>query len=143
MGDDSVGIHIVRMLKDSLPQLPGLEFKELSVGGLRMVEEMLGYENVLVVDSIIQKDSEVGRISEFDAGQLKNADQFSSTHVTGFPTALELYRRFDPSKIPKTITLFTIDIEPEFTFTETMSSSVKEAAAKLADLVRLRLSELT
>ena len=131
------------MLKENLPQFPGSEFKELSVGGLRMVEEMLGYENVLVVDSIIQKDSEVGRISVFDAAQLKNADQFSSTHVTGFPTALELYRRFDSSQIPKTITLFTIDIKPEFIFTETMSSPVKEAAAKLADLVRLRLSELT
>jgi len=142
MGDDGVGIHIVRMLKESLPQFPGLEFKELSVGGLRMVEEMLGYENVIVVDSIVQKDSEVGRISELDAAQPRDPSQFSSTHVTGFPTALELYRAFDPSKIPKKIKIFTIGIEPDFTFTECMSAPVKEAARKLSDLVRQRLIEL-
>ena len=142
MGDDGVGIHIIRMLKGSLPQSPNLEFKELSVGGLRMVEEMLGYENVFVVDSITQKDSEVGRISEFNAEQLEDSNQFSSTHITGFPTALELYRKFDPSNVPKRIKIFTVDIEPNFTFTERMSVQVKEAAARLADLVRIRISEL-
>jgi hydrogenase maturation protease len=143
MGDDGVGIQVVRMLKDSLPQSPNMEFKELSVGGLRMVEEMLGYEIVFVIDSMVQNPPEVGKISEFDAGQLTDSKQFSSTHVTGFPTALELYRMFDPNKIPKRIMIFTIDIEPDFTFTENMSVPVKEAATKLAALVETRLSELT
>jgi hydrogenase maturation protease len=143
MGDDGVGIRIVRILKENLQQSPDLEFKELSVGGLRMVEEMLGYENVFVVDSITRKDSEVGTISEFDAEQVSDPSQFCSTHVTGFQTALELYKMFDPSKVPKRIKIFTVGIEPDFTFKESLSAPVKEAAAKLADLVRIRLSELT
>jgi len=139
MGDDGVGIHVVRMLKDSLPKTPRLEFKELSVGGLRMVEEMLGYESVFVVDSITQNNPQVGRISEFDATQLEDSNQFTSTHATGFPTALELYRKLDPSKIPVKIKIFTIDVEPDFVFTEHLSAPVREAADKLSGLIRRRL----
>lgn len=47
MGDDGVGIYVARMVKDRVRPRTGLEFKELSVGGLRVVEEILGYEEVI------------------------------------------------------------------------------------------------
>jgi hydrogenase maturation protease len=135
MGDDSVGIHVVRMLKEKLGPRTDLEFKELSVGGLRLVEEMLGYDKVLVIDSIESKDKNTGEIREFSPDQFKETKRTTSPHITNFATALELYRRLEPNEIPATIRIFTIDIQPEFTFSEDMSPPVREAATKLVERI--------
>ena len=52
MGDDAVGIHVIRRLKEKNTAKLGMEYKELSLGGLRLVEEILGYEKVFIIDSV-------------------------------------------------------------------------------------------
>ena len=136
MGDDGVGIHVVRMLKQKLGRRNELEFKELSVGGLKMVEAMLGHENVIIVDSYASTALEQGRIREFTPDQIKETLNIaSSPHDTNFATALELYKKIQPDEIPKTIRIFTIDINPTLTFSEKMSPPIQEAASKLADII--------
>jgi hydrogenase maturation protease len=136
MGDDGVGIHVVRMLKKMIPARDDLEFKELSVGGLKLVEEILGYEKVYIIDSVSLEHRQIGRIREFSPEQFKATEHTSpSPHVTNFATALELYKRLKPSEIPDTIRIFTIDIEPDFTFREKLSSTIQEAAANLVELL--------
>jgi len=135
MGDDGVGIYVVRMLKQKLQSKPNLEFKELSVGGLRLVEEMLGYEEVIIVDSIESDVSQVGQIREFSSDQFKDTQQSSSPHVTNFATAFELYRKLEPGEIPDQVRIFTIGISSEFTFREGLSPSVQEAASKLVGMI--------
>jgi len=141
MGDDSVGIHVVRVLKDRFQHRTDLEFKELSVGGLRLVEELLGYEKAFIVDSASCRGT-VGRIREFLPEQLKDTLYASSPHVTNFATALELYTRLGKDAIPPTIRVFTIDIESEFTFSENMSPAVQTAASQLVELVASQLNQI-
>jgi hydrogenase maturation protease len=135
MGDDGVGIHVVRMLRQKFQSKSNLEFKELSVGGLRLVEEMLGYEEVIIVDSIESDASKVGQIHEFSPDQFKDTEQASSPHVTNFATAFELYRKLEPGEIPDRVRIFTIGISSEFTFREGLSPSVQDAASKLVDMI--------
>lgn len=135
MGDDGVGIHVVRMLKDKIPPRADLEFKELSLGGLRLVEEMLGYEKVFIIDSVASSPATVGKIREFSPEQFEETEHASSPHATNFATALELYKRLQPSQIPETLRIFTIDIDPEFTFRENLSPTVQRAAVKLTELI--------
>ena len=135
MGDDGVGIQIVRMLKQKFQSNSNLEFKELSVGGLRLVEEMLGYEEVIIVDSIESNAAQVGQVREFSPDQFKGTEQASSPHVTNFATAFELYRKLEPSEIPDKVRIFTIDISSEFSFREGLSLPIKKAASKLVDMI--------
>jgi hydrogenase maturation protease len=135
MGDDAVGIHVVRRLKEKLGSRTDLEFKELSVGGLRLIEEMLGYDQVLIIDSIESKGKKTGQIREFSPDQFKETEQTVAPHITNFATALELYKRLEPSEIPSTIRIFTIDIEPKLTFTEEMSEPVRDAATELVEQI--------
>ena len=135
MGDDGVGIHVVRMLRQKFQSKSNLEFKELSVGGLRLVEEMLGYEEVIIVDSIESDTSQVGQIREFSPDQFKDTEQASSPHVTNFATAFELYRKLEPGEIPDKVRIFTIGISSEFTFREGLSPPVQEAALKLVGMI--------
>ncbi len=135
MGDDGVGIRVARMLKDKLRRRPDVEIKELSVGGLKLVEEMLGYEEVYIVDSYSPPDAEPGRIRESTPDQFEDTLHPSSPHGTNFTVALQLYRDFEPDRIPKRIMIFTVDIDPEFTFRESMSAPVREAASTLTEQI--------
>jgi hydrogenase maturation protease len=135
MGDDSVGIHVVRTLKEKLGVRNDLEFKELSVGGLQLVEEMLGYDRVFLIDSIEADNEKAGRIREFSPEQFKATEQTGPPHITSFATALELYRKLEPSEIPSKIRIFTIDIEPTLTFGEDMSEPIRKAASNLIEQI--------
>ena len=135
MGDDGVGIHVVRILREKFQSRSDLQFKELSVGGLRLVEEMLGYEEAIIVDSIESNAAQVGQIREFSPDEFKSTDQTSSPHVTNFATAFEFYKKLQASEIPDKVRIFTIGISSEFTFREGLSPPVQEAASKLVDMI--------
>lgn len=135
MGDDGVGIHVARMVKDRLRSRTDLEVKELGVGGLKLVEEMLGYEEVIVVDSYASHDSESARIREFAPEQFQDTLHPSSPHGTNFATALQLYRRLTPERMPRRIRIFTVDIHPTLSFGEAMSTPIREAASRLAESI--------
>ena len=142
MGDDAVGIRVVRMLRQRFPTKPELDFKELSVGGLRLVEEMAGYDTVFIVDSIATGDSQTGQIREFSLEDFKMTEQCSSPHATNFATALELYRRLEPNETPRSIKIFTISTHGEFTFREGLSPRVNEAALKVTDLIAGEIEQI-
>jgi len=131
------------MLKEKIPARDGLVFKELSVGGLKLVEEILGYEKVFIIDSVNMDDRQIGRIREFSPEQFKTTEQSNpSPHVTNFATALELYKRLDPNEIPGTIRIFTIDIDPDFTFHEELSPTIRDAAANLTEMITQQVKQL-
>jgi len=132
LGDDSVGIVVVRLLKQRILNRTGLDVKELSVGGIRLVEEMLGYETVFIVDSIAS-EGKSGQIREFSPEDFKESQYESSPHTTNFATALELYKKLEPERVPKLIRIFTIDVKPDLTFRDVLSSSVRMAAEELAE----------
>jgi len=142
MGDDGVGIYVVRALRDKIPQRVGLEFKELSVGGIRLVEEMLGYDTVFIIDSIASKNTS-GQINEFSPEQFKGSQYESSPHTTNFATALDLYKKLQPSRVPSSIRIFTIDIDSHFTFSDKLSRPVQAAALELVEQIVREVEQLT
>ena len=142
MGDDAVGIHVIRRLKEKNTAKLGVEYKELSLGGLRLVEEILGYEKVFIIDSVASSET-VGRIREFSPEQFRDTEYASSPHSTNFATALELYKRYRADKIPKAFKIFTIDINPEFTFSEDLSPPVSKAMKELVERLTAELNQPT
>lgn len=141
MGDDAVGIHVVRMLKDKFQGRADLEFKELSLGGLGLVEEILGYEHVFIIDSVSSTGTP-GKIHEFSPDHFKSTKYASSPHSTNFATALELFKSVENSGIPDNIRIFTVDISSEFTFREALSAPVQQAVYELAELVGQEIEQI-
>jgi hydrogenase maturation protease len=129
------------MLKQRMQERDGLEFKELSVGGLRLVEEMLGYEKVFLIDSIESPLPEVGKIREYSVEDFKQTEQPSAPHVTNFATAFELYKRIEPDQMPGLVRIFTISINPTYTFSEGLTPPVEKAALELIDLIANEIAQ--
>ena len=135
MGDDGVGISVARMVKDRTRPGTDLQFKELGVSGFKLVEEILGYDEVIIVDSYASTEADTGQIREFSPEDFEDTVHASSPHGANFATALELYRNLQPDKVPSKIRIFTIDIHAADTFGESLSGRVQDAAAKLAEMI--------
>jgi len=141
MGDDGVGIRVVRILQARLePQRQDVVFKELSVSGIRLIEEILGFDRVIIVDSHTGEDTEVGRIRRFTPADFSDTFHPGTPHGLNFATALELYKNIDREHIPKTIEIYTIDINPEFVFGDKLSPTIEKASDELTDLLIRELS---
>jgi hydrogenase maturation protease len=135
MGDDGVGIHVARKIRDRFQAENDIEVKELSVGGLKLVEEILGYDEVIIVDSYAADDILPGQIREFKPEEFKETVHVSFPHGTNFATALNFYRELDPLRVPKRIRVFTIDITPTLEFREGLSQPISTASAELTVLI--------
>jgi hydrogenase maturation protease len=135
MGDDGVGIYVAKMVKDKTRSRTDLQVKELGVSGFKLVEEILGYDEVIIVDSYAAEDTDTGRIREFGPTDFEDTLHASSPHGANFATALELYRSLQPDRIPRKIRIFTVDIHPTDTFGEHLSKPVREAGLKLTEMI--------
>jgi hydrogenase maturation protease len=135
MADDSIGIRVTRMVQARVPQRPDLVFKELSVSGIRLVEEMLGFDQVILVDSHTGKEPDVGRIRKLTPDDFEDTIHPGTPHDTNFASAMEFYRTFNPEKIPKLITIYTIDIDAEIRFGDQLSLPVEKAGEQLVNLL--------
>lgn len=135
MGDDRVGIEVARMVRRGISLNSGVEIKELSVSGFRLVEEILGFDRAIIIDSHTEERVEPGRIREFIPAHFEDTIHVTSPHGMNFATALDFYKDIEPERIPQSIRIFTIDIEMNPSFSEGMSSKVQAAASKLAETI--------
>jgi hydrogenase maturation protease len=140
MADDRVGIHVARMIKAELDQRPDVVVKELSVSGIRLVEEILGFDHVIIVDSHTGKGAEPGRIRKFAPADFTDTIHPGTPHGLNFATALEFYKNLEPEKIPRSIEIYTIDIDSEPIFGEKLSPIVEKASEDLVKLIVRKLN---
>ena len=139
MGDDGVGIHVARIVRERVPSLASVEVRELSLGGLQLVEAMMGHKHVIIVDAYTSEAFSPGTIREFTPEQLGGQPHMTLPHALEFLAALDLYKDLEPERIPETVRIFTVDVDPVKTFRESLSPTVHEAALKLADQLVLEI----
>lgn len=145
--DDGVGIRLatdlarrlgladgIRRSAEGEPE-PGLHIlTECSLGGLTLVELMVGFDRVLVLDSIGTKGGVPGDWHAFTAEALKQTMNLSNVHDANFATALELGRRMG-FRLPldADIHVFAVEVEDTLTFDERMSPSLESAYPDYAE----------
>jgi len=135
LGDDGVGIWTARLLSESSVKLEDVEVKELCRGGVSLMEEMLGYERVLIIDAINTKRGRPGDIYTMKPEEFKETQHLSSPHDLDFTAALKLGEKFAPERMPKEITIYAIEIGTALTFTEQLTPAVEIAGRKVAETI--------
>jgi hydrogenase maturation protease len=91
--DDGAGIYAARMVEQALPPDVGVDVTELAVGGLQLMETMIGYDRVILIDAIWAPEGDVGRVLHFDARALPDTMNSASAHDADLPTALRVGRQ--------------------------------------------------
>ena len=140
LGDDGVGIYVAKKVEALVGQKPGLHVKTASTGGLRLLEEMFGYDRVILVDGIVS-DGNVGRTRKLSPADFSDTLHYSSAHDLNFATALEMGESISPDEMPSQIEIYTVEIQRTTMFSEGLSPAVKEAADRLSQEISESLKQ--
>jgi len=139
--DDGVGIHVVRALEGRRGQDPrGVEVAELSLGGLRLLDEMVGYDKVILVDAIRTPQGQVGRVYRLSPHDLHAGLHTGSSHDLSLEAALALGRRLG-MQLPSQIVIFAVEVEDIFTFGQECTPRVREAIPRVVEAVLAELGK--
>jgi len=135
LADDGVGIYVVRELAArGLP--PHVEVAEASVGGLRLLNVITGYERAILVDAIQTPAGRPGDLYLLGPGDLQASRHAGSTHDMSLPAALALGRRLGMA-LPddENLTIIAIEVEDVLDFAEECTPAVAAAIPRAVDAV--------
>ena len=137
--DDGVGIYVARAVAAQC-QRDDVTFAEASVGGLRLLDVIAGYERVIMVDAIQTRDGKPGDIYRLHPNDLRVSLHSGSTHALSFPGALALGWGLG-MMLPddEAIAIIAIEVEDVLTFGETCTPAV---AAAIPHAMEAVLAEL-
>jgi hydrogenase maturation protease len=136
LSDDGVGVLVARRAAEELRhQGKGVSVKEGSVGGLRLVEMLVGFDRAIIVDAIKSNPGEKPgthkRMSLEDLTTLAPTQHSASTHDTSLPTAFRCGRRLG-MRLPDDISIFAIEVENVTDFSEHLTPEVAECIPVVA-----------
>lgn len=119
--DDAIGIEVGKRLLDKLENL-GIEVFILERTGLSLLDYILGYESVVIVDSFKSNQHPIGDVYELPQDSLMPQKIFS-LHYAGLPEALMAIHALKPAQ-PTTIHIVAIETNDPYTISEEMSVEI-------------------
>ncbi len=146
--DDGVGIHVVRQVAARYGQASGdaVTFAEASVGGLRLLEAISGYDRLILVDAIRTPGGVVGQCCRLGVNDLLSPLHAGSTHDLSFAGALAFGRGIGMAlPADANIHIIAIEVEDVLTFSEALMPAVVAAlphvVAQVLDLLQQEPSQ--
>jgi hydrogenase maturation protease len=141
LGDDGVGWRVAEAVLSRLEtEIPGLaaeiEVDFLSVGGLSLMERMVGYQKAILIDAIVTNQHPEGTVQYFPLAAIPNSafGHLCSSHDTTLQNALEVGRRMGAS-LPEQIEVVGVEAREVFDFSEDLSPKVAQAVPQAADFI--------
>ena len=135
LGDDGVGFHIAQELAKEIKD-ENIDVKGTSVGGLNLLELIVGYDKVIIIDAIMTESGEAGEVYQLrleDIGE--PAQSIISAHHLSLLTMIKLGRELFPKKMPEEVAILAVGIQEVAKVTEEMTGKVKEAIPRAVNLV--------
>jgi len=131
--DDGVGVKVAWKLEEiiDLDAHPELEITEASAGGLRLMEAVLDYDRIILIDAyyLLPDTTDPGKIHRMTLDDLRSVSptqHSTSAHDTSLVTALDAAEHLG-YKIPQEIIIYAVEVENILDFSETPTPAVAAA----------------
>lgn len=139
LSDDSVGIKVLRALKDRLTEKSEVDTKEVYAGGLRLMDELVGYERAIIIDAMVTGRALPGTVRSLPLSDLRETKNIVCSHDTNLSTALEMGRLLGLS-LPGEVHIWGIEAEEVETFSEQLTEGVAKAVPAAVEKIMSDLS---
>ena len=141
LSDDGVGWKVAEEVKKQLPPDLPVDVDCLSLGGMSLMEHLIGYDRAILVDAFAL-DEPIGSILVLKLDDLPHYSAFhtTSTHDTSLQNAIELGKSMG-AKLPEDITVVGIATKHVYDFSEVLSPPVAEAVPQAVKFVLDLLGE--
>lgn len=128
LGDDGVGWKVAEELESLIDRQVSIEIDTAALGGLSLMERLIGYEHVIIIDSMETGQSPVGSVSVFPLESLPDpmAGHSASVHDATLLTALRTAEQLGVA-IPKRVDIVAIEATNVYDFSEELSPPVAAA----------------
>ena len=139
--DDGVGWAIADDLEVSLPHSPiptpqshGVVVKRSALSGFYLLDELTGWDRVLVVDAVRTGQHPPGTVLSFPFEAL-GTEAGPSPHAVGLPTVIRLGRQ-SGVPLPSWIHVVAVEAEDMDSFVEGLTPAVEAAVPKAVAVIR-------
>ncbi len=142
LGDDGVGWAVAESLQATVNRPPSTVIETASLGGLSLMERMLGYDRVVLVDSMETGQSPAGCVRVFPLASLPDPGpgHSASAHDTSLMTALKTAEQIGAA-IPRRVDVVAIEAQNVYDFGEELSPPVAAAVPVAVEKVLELLKE--
>ncbi len=134
--DDGVGLFAGREIKKKFNGK--IDIVESAESGLALLDHIVGYKKVLILDSIKREGREPGRIVEFRVEELES-NPSPSPHYVGLPMSLKIGKRLG-FPLPEEIKVLAMEVEDPYSLeeglTDKVSSSFPDYVKKAEEILR-------
>jgi hydrogenase maturation protease len=152
LGDDGVGWHIAQGVMDNYRLsssysrrqttqtdaivLEDIEVDCLSVGGLSLMERLVGYKRAIIIDAIQTGQTPIGQIicASLDDFSETATGHLSSAHDTSLQQAIRIGRTMG-AQLPNEIIIVGVETNCVYEFSESLSAPVSAALPTAINLV--------
>jgi hydrogenase maturation protease len=132
--DDGVAIRVVRALKEYLSTSSDIEVAESSLSGLALIDTVIGYDKVIILDAIPVEGENVGELREISSNELEEVPLAVSPHFTGIPSLVKVGKKLG-YHVPSEIKVFGITVKDPFSFGEELTPEVAAAIPQIVKQV--------
>jgi hydrogenase maturation protease len=134
LGDDGVGWKVAqeveRQLPSSVPDPSSVVVECFSLAGISLMEQMIGYERVILIDSLNTGQHPQGTVVTFALNELADLTygHSASAHDLSLKNALKLGRSMN-ANLPEDQQVHIVAIEAEhiYDFGETLTPTIEKA----------------
>ncbi len=139
LGDDGVGWKVAEQLRDQV-DMGQVDIEFLAVGGLRLMEFMIGYEQAIIIDALTSWTQPAGQVTMCPLELMPDlsAGHTSSAHDTSLQTALSMGRNMG-FNLPAEVMVVGIEAQQVYDFSEELSepvtAAVPDAVQRVVELI--------
>ena len=128
LGDDGVGWQIARQVQQRCDFPSNVDVDCLSVGGISLMERLIGYERAILIDSFVTNKNPIGTLLCCSLDELPNRalGHICSAHDTTLQNAIKIGQELG-AQLPKEITVVAVEAQDVYDFSEQLSPTVAAA----------------
>jgi hydrogenase maturation protease len=151
LGDDGIGWLVAERVRQALEdgevssetEVP-IEIDSLALGGLSLMERLIGYDRVIIIDALTTHQQPNGTLYQVPLEELPDLSSGHTTaaHDTSLQTALNVGRSMGVH-LPDQIMIVGVEAEMVYDFTEELTPEVEAAIPEATKIVKDLLSEWT
>jgi hydrogenase maturation protease len=140
LSDDGVGLLLTRNLNG---KIPGADVASINLAGLELMDILVGYDHVFLIDAAVGTGGEPGDLMELEDGN--HALHLFTSHGVNFFDLIKMGRE-GGLKMPEPAAVFGIEIGNVTDFGETLSQTMRDALPglekRITDRIKGIMSEL-
>ena len=126
--DDGVGIRIAQEIGK---RCKDIDILEASAAGFRIIDEIIGYDKLILIDSIQTENTKPGTLHNYSMNKFNKTKHHAQPHDISFVKAFEIIKQHG-DKVPSIVEIYAVEVTDTTTLSERCTNEVEKVIPLIA-----------